>query len=144
VPKNLHRSFATLELWLIVLPTFFISILGWALLGVAPRGIESSYLRCLYIASFLLSPILCICCGALLGALASGGPAALIDARRGYWGGTFLGVALVLLGIGTSWVTHSWSVQHFDEPREGFSIFAIGAPMLLPAFHVTIARGLRR
>jgi hypothetical protein len=138
---NINRTVAAFELWLIVVPMFFLSFGGLALVAQGAPDITLAYQRVAYMGLLLSAPLLCICCGALTGILASHGPDALVGAPRVYWAGTFIGTALVLFGLAAASATRTWSFH----PTAGyldtkFGIFSIGVPMLIPAIHVTLAR----
>jgi F0F1-type ATP synthase membrane subunit c/vacuolar-type H+-ATPase subunit K len=136
---NLNRSFAAFELWLIAVPMFFLSVLGWTLIPYSVT-IAPLYARWIYIAFMLASPLCCLCCGALIAILASKGPAALAGTRTLLWVGTFIGAAFVVSGGCIGFMTNGWSVQASYAPLAGFTIFTTGAPMLLPALHVSLVR----
>jgi hypothetical protein len=74
------------------------------------------------------------------GMLASNGPEGLVDARRVFWIGTLLGIALVLIGLASACITRGWVVRSSYGPLARFTIFSLGAPMLLPALDVSIVR----
>ena len=139
--SNLTRSLAAFQLRIIAVPMFFLSLSGWALLIISAMDFSSLYQRCAYIALVLFAPLCYMSCGALRGILASNGPEGLADTRRAFWVRTLLGVALVLIGFAPAFTaTGGWVVRPFYGLLTRFSVFTLGAPMLLSALHVAVVR----
>ena len=130
------RGLAWIELAVIVLPTLLFAIAGLAGVDVAAPETSFPFARRLFRYLVMATPILCICCGLLIAALALGGRSTLLRAPLYLWVGTVVGVVVTLAGV-MAYLDNrlNWLViRHPAVPK--FGIFALGAPMLLPAFHV--------
>lgn len=133
------RVFAGLETTLIALPVTLISFMGWMLIDISGPLIESPTQRFVFSGLILIAPVLCACGGILVGALALGGPEALRRTSTVIWAGMYAGAALTASGFLRE-VGRHFQIEQVNALDSHFGVFVLGAPMLIPAAHVIVAR----
>jgi hypothetical protein len=137
------RALAGIETVLIVLPVFFAALVALSAVETIAPTTDFPVQRRLFGGLVIAAPILCLCCGALIAILALSGREALLRAPAYLWLGTGLGIVVTLVGVA---IALDYRLNWLAGPEAAasrFGIFSVGAPMLLPAFHIWWERNRR-
>jgi hypothetical protein len=139
VSKNTSRFLAKVEVLLIAAPILVLSLFGIMFLEVAALSSGDPASRNLFIASALLAPVACACCGLLLLVLIFRGSAGLRAAPVWLWLGLVAGVLIALAGVGSN-IGQAVQLVDYRGDFARFGVFLPGVFMLLPVLHLALER----